>query len=47
MPNDQRGFIRLNAEQDAIWPNISEMHAPPPDAEECDGVPGKLKLPER
>lgn len=23
------------------------LHAPPPDAEECDGVPGKLKLPER
>jgi ferredoxin len=47
VPRDQRTFIRLNAELAAIWPNISEKQAPPPDAEEWDGVPGKLKLLER
>ena len=44
---DQRKFIQLNAELAATWPNISEKHAAPPDAEEWDGVPGKLKLLER
>lgn len=47
VPRDQRAFIRLNAELAAIWPNISEQQAPPPDAEEWDGVPNKLKLLER
>ncbi len=47
LPKDQRGFIRLNAELAAIWPRISEKRAPPPDTEEWDGVPGKLKLLER
>jgi ferredoxin len=47
VPKDQRKFIQLNAELAAIWPNISEKHAAPPDAEEWDGVPGKLKLLER
>lgn len=47
VPQDQRAFIRLNAELAAIWPNISEKKAPPPDTEEWDGVPNKLKLLER
>lgn len=47
VPKEQREFIRLNAELAAIWPRISEKRAPPPDAEEWDGVPGKLKLLER
>jgi ferredoxin len=47
VPQEQRGFIRLNAELAAIWPNISEKTAPLPDAEEWDGVPDKLKLLER
>jgi ferredoxin len=47
VPRDQKKFIRLNAELAAIWPNISEKRAPPPDAEEWDGVPDKLKLLER
>ena len=47
VPKDQRKFIQLNAELAATWPNISEKHAAPPDAEEWDGVPGKLKLLER
>ena len=47
VPKDQRKFIRLNAELADIWPNISEKQSPPPDAEEWDGVPNKLKLLER
>ena len=47
VPADQRAFIRLNAELADIWPNISEKIAPPPDTEEWDGVPDKLKLLER
>ena len=45
--DDQRAFIKLNAELAAIWPNISEKQPSPPDAEEWDGVPDKLKLLER
>ncbi|RLB64184.1 MAG: ferredoxin [Deltaproteobacteria bacterium] len=47
VPRDQRAFIQLNAELATIWPNISEKISPPPDAEEWDGVPDKLKLLER
>ncbi len=47
VPEDQQVFIQLNAELAAIWPNISEKKAPPPDAEEWDGVSDKLKLLER
>jgi ferredoxin len=47
VPVDQKVFIELNAELAAIWPNISETKSPPPDTEEWDGVPDKLKLLER
>ena len=47
VPRNQQIFIRLNAELAEIWPNISKSKPPPPDAEEWDGVPNKLKLLER
>jgi ferredoxin len=47
VPKDQQVFIQLNAELAAIWPSISEKKSPPPDAEEWNGVPDKLKLLER
>ena len=47
VPKDQQGFIQLNAKLSAIWPRISKKKAQPPDAEEWDGVPEKLKLLER
>jgi ferredoxin len=47
VPENQRAFIRLNAELSAIWPNISERKAPPPDTEEWEGVPDKLNMLER
>jgi ferredoxin len=37
----------LNAELAQIWPNITENKGPLPDAEEWDGVPGKLAHLER
>jgi len=47
VPKDQRVFVRLNEELAAIWPTIKTRKPPPPDAEEWDGVPDKLKLLER
>ncbi|HUV92262.1 MAG TPA: ferredoxin FdxA [Anaerolineales bacterium] len=47
VPQSQRIFIKLNEELAAIWPNISEKQPAPPDTEEWDGVPDKLKLLER
>ena len=47
IPKGQRSFIQLNAELASRWPNFSEKKTPPPDSEEWDGVPGKLKLLER
>jgi len=39
--------LELNAELAEVWPNITEQKAPPPDAEEWDGVEGKLQYLER
>ena len=47
LSGDQRAFLQLNEELSAIWPNIAEKQSPPPDTEEWDGVPNKLKLLER
>lgn len=47
VPRDQQAFIHLNAELATSWPIISKKMSPPPDAEEWDGVPDKLKLLER
>ena len=47
VPRDQKMFIELNAELAAIWPRLPSAIPPPPDTDEWDGVPGKLKLLER
>ena len=47
VPKDQRAFIRLNAELAVIWPKITAKKVPPPDREEWDGVPDKLRVLER
>ncbi len=44
---DQQIFLRLNAELSVIWPNITDQKSPPPDVEEWEDVPDKLKLLER
>lgn len=47
VPADQQEFIKLNAELAETWPNITEKKEHLPDAEEWDGVEGKLKHLER
>jgi ferredoxin len=47
VPEDQKMFLRLNRELSEIWPTIKERKPAPPDAEEWDGVPGKLRWLER
>ena len=47
MPEDMQAFIQLNVELAEIWPNITEKKEGLPDAEEWDGVKGKLKDLER
>lgn len=47
VPKNQHIFISLNAELAMTWPNITDKLPPPPDTEEWDGVPGKLKVLER
>jgi ferredoxin len=47
VPAEQEHFITLNAELARRWPVIAEKKAPPPDAEQWDGKPGKLALLQR
>ncbi len=47
VPEDQLAFIELNAELARTWPVITARKDPPADAEEWDGVEGKLKYLER
>jgi len=44
LPDDQVGFIELNAELAGQWPVITVSKAPPADAAEWDGVSDKLKF---
>jgi len=47
LPRDQRIFAKVNAQMSKVWPRITERKPPPPDAEEWDGVPDKVKMLER
>ncbi|CAI8968923.1 Ferredoxin-1 [Pseudomonas sp. IT-P12] len=47
VPEDMQEFIALNVELAEIWPNITEKKDSLPDAEEWDGVKGKIKDLER
>lgn len=47
VPEEMQEFIQLNVELAEIWPNITEKKDPLPDAEEWDGVKGKIKDLER
>ena len=47
LPADQEQFLAINAELAKVWPVITEMKDPLPDAKEWDGKPGKLKYLER
>jgi ferredoxin len=47
LPADQQNFTELNAELSLEWPVITERKDAPPDAEEWEDKPDKLKLLER
>jgi ferredoxin len=47
VPENQRGFIALNAELAKSWPAIIERKAPPDDADVWKGVGDKLRLLQR
>ncbi len=47
VPEGQELFTALNAELSLEWPVINVSKAPPPDADEWDGVEGKLDKLER
>lgn len=47
LPEDQRHFIELNAELAKVWPVISEMGSPLPDAELWNERGDKLQFLER
>ena len=42
VPEDQKEFIKLNAELAKVWPRITEVKAAPADAKEWDGIPNKI-----
>ena len=43
VPADQQHFIELNRELAGIWPSITEVKKPLPDAEEWRGKEGKFQ----
>lgn len=47
VPESMKVFIQLNAELSKIWPVISEVKDPLPDAEEWKDKPNKLQYLER
>ena len=47
VPEDQQDFIALNAELAKEWPVITEMKDAPEDADEWNGVKGKIDHLER
>ncbi len=47
VPDDQKVIIELNAELAAKWPVITQKKEPLPDADEWDGIKGKIQYLER
>ncbi len=47
VPESQRAFVALNAELSQTWPVINRKKDAPPDADEWNGKPDKLKLLDR
>jgi len=47
VPEDQTPFVELNRELSEQWPTITEMKDPLADAEDWDGVTGKLEYLEK
>jgi ferredoxin len=47
LPDGQEKFISLNAELAQLWPVITEVKPPLPDADEWNGKAGKIDLLEK
>ncbi len=47
LPAEQAAFLELNAELAAQWPTITGKKEPPSDAEQWNGVEGKLPFLEK
>lgn len=47
VPAGQESYIELNAELSRIWPVLNVREDPPPDADEWNGKPDKLRHLER
>lgn len=47
VPEDQVHFIELNRELSQVWPNITLKKDAPADAEDWNGISGKLQYLER
>lgn len=43
LPDDMQPFLEINAEKAQIWPSITASKAPLPEADEFNGIAGKLK----
>jgi ferredoxin len=47
LPEDQKHYLKINADLSEIWPNITELKAAPADADEWLGVENKLPMLEK
>ena len=47
LPENQEGFIAINAELAKVWPVITDVKDAPEDADEWNGKPNKTDLLER
>ncbi len=47
VPQEQRGFVEINAELAKTWPVINEQKEPLPDADKWNGVEGKRQYLEK
>ena len=47
VPEDQKEFIKINAEMSKVWPKITRRKEPLPDADEWKDVKDKLQYLER
>lgn len=44
LSSEQQAFLQINADLAKVWPNIIEIKAAPPDADEWNGVANKLSM---
>jgi len=43
LPENQKNFLALNAELSQLWPKLTEVIAPPTDADQWNGIEEKLQ----